>query len=757
MLNFKCLNCQNDIQTDNQLIGDTVQCPFCTSLQIVPDPILFPGSNFNEYTIIRTLATSILWTTYEVSHQPHNIALCIPTAFFLKRVSDLSGFANKVAQAGSLNRPELPALIRPIITPESVYFLFEYQNDAYNLKNLISNQPLNFNSALAVVRKIAVCLSQIWEHDRILHLCLNPENISITNDLNIRIKNIGMSEYFLQDQKLLESGFNIWDYKYLSPEFITDGKVDSPACDIYSLGGILFLLCTGHEPYENIPPENILNTPMPLLKDYLQEIPENLVILLQMMMAHNPESRFTSWKEVIKHLDTILANQIIEPQIYYDNNQQNKIQENQPVGFNASELTQNISRKIANQGQKTIHKSKKTTGQPVAKHNPTIKNKKKNTPPVPQKITSTQNDKNFKLKVIFSVAATLALIVVMIIVLSGTKKKKIRRKKGYKRTTQQDAYAAQLALIKRNTGTAPTSSYRQTPKKQTVKKIKQKSSLNSKLLAIDEYHLNNPNKTREVSKRYKALIKKAEKQNEYALASRIQEKIELLPHIEESIEETETVDVSNEQMKQKIETVIAVIKRQIHPLLQNGKQDEALTILREYDGELAEETRTKRLDLAVEIEGNTEDNASAEEKKDSIVTEEKKQEQPQNKKSDNILKKVAEKFTPSLFKGKILDAKVKLELAGKTANTEIQKTYLTSWLKQIDSYEKLKPELEKYETADQIITSPENQQIMENAYILQGLLYKDKEQFLQAKQAFMKLPYGLGNTFVENMEKSLSE
>ena len=355
MLKFKCSNCQNDIQVDFQYIGDMVQCPFCTSLQIVPDQMLPSETDYNGYSIITTLDPTILWTTYEIARQPHNVALCVPTSFFLKRLSDVSGFANVVTRAGSLNKPEFPTLLDHSLVPENIYFVFEYQKEAFKLKSAIKEKPLEINNALLVVRNIATALSHVWEQDKVLHQCLIPDNISITNELNVRIKNLGLSEYLLQDQPLMESGFNIWDCKYISPEFMTEGVADSPICDIYSLGGILFLLCSGHDPHENTAPGNIPSAPVPLLTNYIQNVPESLQLLLQMMMAPDPGSRFASWQEVIRHIDTILANQVVSSQIYY-NAPASRTDHHEPVGLSAGDLTQAIS-KSSTSGKSTHSKT----------------------------------------------------------------------------------------------------------------------------------------------------------------------------------------------------------------------------------------------------------------------------------------------------------------------------------------------------------------------------------------------------------------
>ncbi len=100
MLNFQCKFCETDIQADYGYIGEFVQCPVCESYLIVPDPILLYKSDFHGYTIEKMRASTLLWNTYEVSAidgegDTFLSLLRVPSAFFLKRVTDFEEFAKK--------------------------------------------------------------------------------------------------------------------------------------------------------------------------------------------------------------------------------------------------------------------------------------------------------------------------------------------------------------------------------------------------------------------------------------------------------------------------------------------------------------------------------------------------------------------------------------------------------------------------------------------------------------------------------------
>jgi len=214
------------------------------------------------------------------------------------------------------------------------------------------------------------------------------------------------------------------------------------------------------------------------------------------------------------------------------------------------------------------------------------------------------------------------------------------------------------------------------------------------------------------------------------------------------------VPVAPTSEKRRINDIIATLRQQVLPLLKAEKYDDAKNILKNYNGELADETKEKRMQLIAKIDatvakingeaGDGEKNRVAAPASDTKTS------------PAAILKKVCGKFAPLLFKGKIQEAATMLEVSSATAEGTV-KNILASFLTQINNYEKLRPQLENKTTADPIIKSPDNQQIMEKAFLLQGLLYKDKEQFVRAKQSFMKMPMYLGDIFVGQMEQSLRD
>lgn len=310
MFQFECQRCHSEILVELENIGDVVQCPNCESAEIVPD-ISFPsGYEYGDYSIIHKIRENHLWLVYraiKISDPECEVMLKIPTSFFLKKVSDLNSFIDTVIRNGSLNSPSFPALVDRSIVPGEMYFAYDFIKSTHEINYFAK---IDFMDSLQIIRNIAFCLKDAWNKNYLLHQDLTPSNILLTKEKEVRILNMGISNYLLKDNELLDWGFNIWDRRYMSPEFITEGIADSPLCDIYSLGGILFLMITGHQPFERVNPVDIYKVPIPDPLQFNNQIPPKIAALYQAMMAKETNERINSWDIVIDNLNAIIGKNV---------------------------------------------------------------------------------------------------------------------------------------------------------------------------------------------------------------------------------------------------------------------------------------------------------------------------------------------------------------------------------------------------------------------------------------------------------------
>ena len=264
MHNFTCINCNSLIQVEYNYIGEIVECPVCSCPQIVPDPFLPAGFDYHGYIIERHVNSDLLWKSYiaaDSANGDRKVIVKIPTMFFLHNTEDFAGFISVLTRNGLMQRPEYPKLLTHSVSPGKVFFVFEHLVGAHRLSTYCRQGAMNPELSLQIIRKIAVALQQTWDKDKTIHQNLNPDNVRFRHhDQAVFLTEMGLSTELLNNRKLLEKGFSIWDPHYLAPEFILKGQAATPATDIYATGCLFYLLISGHVPYEGITEDRITSS-----------------------------------------------------------------------------------------------------------------------------------------------------------------------------------------------------------------------------------------------------------------------------------------------------------------------------------------------------------------------------------------------------------------------------------------------------------------------------------------------------------------
>ena len=126
----------------------------------------------------------------------------------------------------------------------------------------------------------------------IIHNNLTAENLLLTKELILKIKNFTLSKYSQKNQKnLLFNGSNLTYYS--SPEMLSGKKYDGFKADIWSTGIMLYLMLCGNFPFED--KDNLLLS-RKILKcsfDFPKNISKEAKDLIKKILIANPDERLT--------------------------------------------------------------------------------------------------------------------------------------------------------------------------------------------------------------------------------------------------------------------------------------------------------------------------------------------------------------------------------------------------------------------------------------------------------------------------------
>src|SRR5207248_3492709 len=129
----------------------------------------------------------------------------------------------------------------------------------------------------------------------LIHRDIKPANILLEHVLDrVRITDFGLARA-VEDVKLTQSGFVAGTPLYMAPEQARGEALDHRT-DLFSLGSVLYAMCTGRSPFRA---ENTLavlkrvceDTPRPI-REINPDVPECLVEIIAKLQAKGPAERF---------------------------------------------------------------------------------------------------------------------------------------------------------------------------------------------------------------------------------------------------------------------------------------------------------------------------------------------------------------------------------------------------------------------------------------------------------------------------------
>jgi len=144
----------------------------------------------------------------------------------------------------------------------------------------------------------------------LVHRDIKPANILLENGVErVKITDFGLARA-VDDASVTQSGTVAGTPMYMSPEQAEGLQIDHRS-DLFSLGTVLYAMCTGHPPFRASGTHAVLKrvidaAPRPI-REINNEIPDWLCDIIGKLHAKKPEDRFPTAKEVAELLGQRLA------------------------------------------------------------------------------------------------------------------------------------------------------------------------------------------------------------------------------------------------------------------------------------------------------------------------------------------------------------------------------------------------------------------------------------------------------------------
>jgi serine/threonine protein kinase len=169
--------------------------------------------------------------------------------------------------------------------------------------------PLEVREILRIGMQTAAGLAAAHAQG-LVHRDVKPANILLERDVQrVLITDFGLARA-VDDASLTQSGVVAGTPQYMAPEQAQGQPIDHRA-DLFSLGGVIYAMCTGHSPFRAEMTLAVLrriceSKPRPI-REINPEIPDWLAEIVDRLLEKDPQDRFQSAEEVADLLGRHLA------------------------------------------------------------------------------------------------------------------------------------------------------------------------------------------------------------------------------------------------------------------------------------------------------------------------------------------------------------------------------------------------------------------------------------------------------------------
>ncbi|MGA2257216.1 MAG: TIGR03067 domain-containing protein, partial [Thermoguttaceae bacterium] len=173
--------------------------------------------------------------------------------------------------------------------------------------------------ACELVRRTALALQCAHEHG-LVHRDIKPSNIMLTPAGEVKLLDLGLARFYAEGvasvppasarDEMTGTGQAMGTADYMAPEQASDSRTVDIRADLYSLGCTLYKLLSGRAPFSGPEYRSTLDKlnahvhqPVPPIRTYAPEVPEELAAILDRMLAKDPGERFATPADVAAALE----------------------------------------------------------------------------------------------------------------------------------------------------------------------------------------------------------------------------------------------------------------------------------------------------------------------------------------------------------------------------------------------------------------------------------------------------------------------
>lgn len=278
----------------------------------------FPTQNPDElprqigdYQLLEKIGDGTLGSVHRAIQVSTNrvVALKILSPALVSDAAYMERFVSVATAAAALEHPNLAAMYE-VGESNGIYFVATEFMPGDSLYRLVRAEGhLTQQIALGVCECVGGALKLAWDNARLTHGSLRPENIMLDAEGNAKLCDLGLAKDWSAESAEGAPPEVFSALNYRAPELTRPDAPPDARADIYSMGLTLYFLLTGQVPFEAASWADVmarrLSETLPDPREHAPETSAFACLLLERMLAKNPDDRYQSWDEVLRDLHLV--------------------------------------------------------------------------------------------------------------------------------------------------------------------------------------------------------------------------------------------------------------------------------------------------------------------------------------------------------------------------------------------------------------------------------------------------------------------